>query len=67
MSNMQRLLNTEEVAKILNLSSGTVESWVFKKLIPYVKLNKAVRFDIETIEKWVRENTVSSQIGSKGN
>ena len=55
---MDRLLDKYEVAKILKMSHRTIEGWVPKKRIPYIRVGpKNVRFSIKQIQKWLDENT----------
>jgi hypothetical protein len=45
------LLTKSQLARRVNVSIRTVESWMSKKLIPYIKINKTVRFIWPDVEK----------------
>jgi len=49
------LLTTPQVARLLNVSPLTVRAWVFQRLLPVVRLGRAVRFKSEDIERIQRK------------
>lgn len=51
------LLNIDEVCKLLNVKKSWVRTAVHKKKIPYIKVNHLIRFDKNSIEKWIGGNT----------
>lgn len=50
---MKKLISVKEVAEILKVKSSTLYQWAELGQIPCVKLNGALRFDLEDIEKWI--------------
>jgi len=50
----KRLLNTQHIAEYLDVSTSTIRSWVKHGKIPYMKLGKCVRFDLNELNKWLR-------------
>ncbi len=50
---MQRepLLKTEDVARLLGVSPLTIRAWRFQRLLPCVRLGRAVRYRLEDIEE----------------
>lgn len=53
------LLTTREMARFLRISTGTIDKYRRRGLIPYIKLpNGKVRFEQREIIKWVRERRV---------
>ena len=53
------LLTTREMARFLRISTGTIDKYRRRGLIPYIKLaNGQVRFEQREIIKWVRERRV---------
>ena len=50
-----RLITVKELADRLKISTATVYDWVYRKIIPYIKVGRLVRFEIEAIEKWLSE------------
>lgn len=55
--NLEKLMNTAEVAEWLNMAPGTIRKWVHFGFIPHVKLGRAVRFSRKDIEQWLQERT----------
>lgn len=53
--NTTRLLKVPDVAELLSISPRTVRSWVYRGLIPSIKINGALRFDKATLEKIIKE------------
>ena len=62
METKSKLLNAEEAAKFLNTTKGTIYFWVNQKKIPHVRMNAALRFDIEDLEKWLKKNKVEARV-----
>ena len=50
---MELYLDVKDVARAMNVSVQTIRRYVLKKEIPYVKINRAVRFKPFEIEKWI--------------
>jgi len=48
------LWNVDELADYLSVSPRTVRDWVYKRVIPFRKAGRNVRFDPEEIEKWTK-------------
>lgn len=46
------LWGVEEVADYLRVSTRTVESWVYRKVIPFRKVGRLIRFKPAQIEQW---------------
>ncbi|MBI5789119.1 MAG: helix-turn-helix domain-containing protein [Candidatus Schekmanbacteria bacterium] len=49
-----KLLKAAEVAKMFQVQESTVYKWVHYGYIPYVKLGSALRFDKDSLLKWVK-------------
>jgi hypothetical protein len=49
-------LTKRQLALRMNVSIRTVESWMQKKLIPYVKIKKTIRFIWPDVEESLRRN-----------
>lgn len=56
----KRFLGIKELAEYLGIAEGTAYVWVCHRKIPYVKVGRLVKFDLQKIEKWLDENTVES-------
>lgn len=48
------LLKVEDVAEMLAVSPRTVRSWVFRRLIKFIKINGALRFNKKEIENFIK-------------
>ena len=48
-----KLVSVKEVSEILNVKPSTLYQWAELGQIPCIKLNGALRFDIEDITNWV--------------
>lgn len=48
------LLNIEEISGYLGVSKQTIYDWVYKKEIPYHKVGRLLRFDLNEINEWIR-------------
>jgi excisionase family DNA binding protein len=53
---MTEFLTTNELASLLKVKPGTVYSWISRKVdVPHIKIGGTVRYNPETIEKWLQE------------
>jgi len=57
----RRLLNVEELSELTGLSKNTIYCWVSQRRIPFVKLGRLTKFDLEKIEEWIEENSVREE------
>ena len=62
----KRLMNIKELSEYLGTPVGTLYQWVSQRRIPFVKLGRSTRFDIEKIQKWINENSTGEKL-SNGN
>ncbi len=54
------LLTPDEVAKLLKVNKRTIYSWVEKKQIPYIKINKKlIRFRPVDIQEFIQNHYVN--------
>ncbi|MCS6319923.1 MAG: helix-turn-helix domain-containing protein [Nitrospira sp.] len=58
MSVPKRLLTVEEAAVYLGLSKLTVYDWISQRKIQHVKVGRLVKFDQQTLDKWIDQHTV---------
>ena len=45
------LLTKQELATLCSVHLRTVDSWIFQRKIPFLKVGRAVRFDRRAVEK----------------
>jgi excisionase family DNA binding protein len=58
---MDKLLTTKETAKVLGLSSRTLDVWrcTGKSHVPFVKIGRSVRYRMSDIESYIRNQTMT--------
>jgi len=54
------LLTIKELSQLLNVKQSKLYLWVYNGSIPSYKLNGLVRFDMEEIEKWIKDSKLVS-------
>lgn len=54
----RRLLTIKEVADYMGLSVHTLYTMVAQRRIPHVKVGRLVKFDVETLDKWIKQQSV---------
>jgi len=50
-----KLLTVHEVSEIINANPKTIYQWAELGQIPCIKLNGCLRFDINDINKWIKD------------
>lgn len=50
-----KLVDVKTVAEMLGVKQKTVYDWVHRRMIPFAKLGRLVRFDEQEIVKWAQE------------
>jgi len=58
---LRRLINVRESSEHLDLSVNTIYSLVSKRRIPFVKMGRLTKFDLEKIDDWIKENSVKEE------
>ncbi|MDE2232334.1 MAG: helix-turn-helix domain-containing protein [Candidatus Omnitrophica bacterium] len=48
-----------ECSEFLGVTKGTLYVWVCHKKIPYVKVGRLVKFDLNQLEQWLKKNSVA--------
>ena len=54
----KRFLGLQEVSEYLGVTRGTLYVWVCHKRIPYLKMGRLVKFDLQEIEAWLKDKRV---------
>lgn len=57
-----KLLDISQLSEIINIKKKTIYDWTHKGLIPYVKVGRLLRFDINDIERWLKRNSHSKSM-----
>ena len=50
------LINVQEAAKFLAVSTSTLYGWVYLRRIPFVKVGRALRFELAELQKFIQSN-----------
>jgi excisionase family DNA binding protein len=56
----KRLLNAREAAQYLSLEVDTVYKKARLRELPYVKVGRALRFDVKALERFVEQHTIKT-------
>ena len=56
----KRLLTVEEAAEYLGLKVDTVYKKARLRELPYVKVGRALRFDVKALERYVEQHTIET-------
>lgn len=51
------LLNINELSQYLNIKKATIYDMVYRKRIPYIKIGSLLRFNQQTIGRWIESRT----------
>ncbi|MDK2744249.1 MAG: helix-turn-helix domain-containing protein [Nitrospira sp. BO4] len=54
----RRLLTVQEAAQYTGLSVYTLYTMTSQKRIPYMKVGRLTKFDLEQLDKWIQQQTV---------
>jgi len=55
---MEKLLTKKEVAEYFNMSISTIDRLMRDRIIPYIKIQKTIRFKKSEIDKFLESNVV---------
>ena len=58
-------MNVNEAAQFLAVSPSTLYGWVWQRRIPFVKVGRAVRFDVADLERFVTQNRIEARRPAK--
>jgi excisionase family DNA binding protein len=56
----KRLLNVREAAQYLGLQADTVYKKARLRELPSVKVGRALRFDVEALQRFIEEHTIET-------
>ena len=57
----KRLINVRELSEYLDLSVNTIYCLVSQRRIPFVKVGRLTKFDLQKIDQWIEENSVQEK------
>ena len=50
------LITVQDAAKFLAVSTSTLYGWVYQRRIPFVKVGRALRFELAELQKFIQAN-----------
>ena len=53
------LVSIKTLCRLLDVPEKTVRTWIYRRVIPYHKLGKLVRFDVQEIREWCSRGRVA--------
>ena len=53
---MKTYLTINELARYIKVSKPTIYKWLAKNQIPHLRIRNIIRFELETIEAFLREH-----------
>jgi excisionase family DNA binding protein len=53
-----RLITIQQAAGYTGLSPHTLYTMVSQRRVPFVKVGRLVKFDLDLLDKWIKQNTV---------
>lgn len=53
---MPKLLTVKETIELLQISRATLYNLINKKGLPFVKVGRGTRFDVDALNAWLKEN-----------
>lgn len=56
---MRKLININELSEMIGVGVGSIYNLVSMRRIPFVKIGRLTRFDLDMINEWIAENTVA--------
>jgi excisionase family DNA binding protein len=62
---IKSLVDTHEAAQFLAVSVSTLYGWVWQRRISFVKVGRAVRFDLSDLQSFVEENRIRTRVQRK--
>jgi excisionase family DNA binding protein len=60
----QRLVGINDITHYVGLSKHTVYAMVSKRRIPFVKVGRLTRFDLRSVDSWIRQHSMHPRNGA---
>jgi len=51
-----KLIDIRTLSKEIHIKPKTIYAWIARERIPYYRLGKLIRFDLDEIQNWLKEN-----------
>ena len=59
---LMRLIDIKAAAPYTGRSAHTIYAMVSQRGIPYVKVGRLVKFDVNLLDAWIKQNTVMPMV-----
>lgn len=53
----RKLIDIDDLARLLSVAKGTIYNWCSQRKIPFVKVERCLRFDIDAIAEFIKART----------
>lgn len=64
---MKIILTFQQTKELLGTTNGHLRSLVFHKKIPFLKLNRLIRFDYDDLIEWINSNKKNVEVDNEKN
>ena len=54
----RRLVNVKELHDYIGIPVRVLYKWVSQRKIPFVKLGRSTKFDLQVIDEWIQQNSI---------
>jgi len=54
----KRFLDVKEASEYLGLAESTLYTMVSERRIPFTKMGRRTKFDLDLLDKWIKQQTV---------
>lgn len=58
---MRELIGIDELARRLSIAKGTIYNLVYQRRIPFLKICRCLRFDVQAIEEFLRQRATAEK------
>jgi len=58
---VKRLIDITEASEYLGIKKSTLYSWRYQKSIPYIKVGRLLKFDLQDLDNWIQKNKVKAE------
>jgi excisionase family DNA binding protein len=54
------MVSVKTLSQMLDMKERTVREWIAKRIVPYHKIGKLVRFNLKEIQEWLQRHRVEA-------
>jgi excisionase family DNA binding protein len=60
LNSFDRLINTDELSATIGVPRRTIHLWVRQNRIPHVRVLGCLKYDPQTIKRWLAQTTIAA-------